>query len=109
MAAIVITGHLLRDAEPRMTARSGEWALHLELSPPAGPRGKPRVYRGVKHYGTGHAAAFAAKRRAQDLKRGVRVCVTASGEDAQRGYSLLAPLDHIETPDLRLLPRFTDN
>ena len=79
--------------------RGGEWQMSFELQPPAGPGGKPRTYRVVQVYGEGHAAGFAARSRAQALRRGVRVLVHAAGEDAARGFSALAPVLKVETPD----------
>lgn len=99
MHALVITGQVSREAVASCTTE-GAWVLQLELQPPAGPRGKPRTYRISKPFGTGAAAAYAAKARARELRQGVRVVVTASGEDAGRGMSVLHGVDTINTPDL---------
>ncbi len=100
MAAVDITGHLLRPAEARRT-QAGEWQLHIELAPPPGPKGKPRTYRAHKVFGTGEAAALACRWRASQLQRGVRVRVQAAGEDEARGASLLGPLEWLDAPDLQ--------
>jgi hypothetical protein len=108
MSAITITGRLLRDAAARTSARTDEWTLDLQLAPPAGPKGKPHAYHATMHFGTGAAAAMACKRRAQQLREGVRVTVSAAGADVGRGHSVLAPLDWLDTPDLRPVARFAD-
>jgi hypothetical protein len=92
---LAITARLLADARAAVT-RDGHWLLTLELAPPAGPRGKPRLYVAVRDYGTGEAAAIACKSRARELTFGALVRVHAAGEDEARGRSVLAGVDHIE-------------
>lgn len=108
MSAVTITGRLLRNAVAATTPRGDEWTLGLRLAPPAGPRGKPHAYHATMHFGTGPAAAMACKRRAQQLREGVRVTVSAPGVDTGRGHSVLAPLDWLDTPDLKPVDRFAD-
>ncbi len=105
MNALIVTGRLTADARAHIT-RGESWQLSLELSPPAGPKGKPRRYLAVKDYGTGVAAAFACKGQARYLSRGVLVRVHAAAEDEMRGRSVLSGVDRIEAPDIP--PTYTE-
>jgi hypothetical protein len=101
VSPIHITGHLLADARHAWHGASAQWLLSFDFSPPAGPRGKARTYRVAKLYGSGHAAAYACSARAHALRKGVRVVVGATAEDATaRGISLLHGVERIETPDI---------
>lgn len=105
MSPITVHGHIVRAAESRLRRKwhglRDQWVLCFDMRPPAGPSGKPRTYRVAVAYGTGHAASYACSNKARALRRGEAVVVHAQGEDTGRGYSLLYPVDMIDTPHIR--------
>lgn len=103
MAAVTLTGTVLADAQARRT-REGASVLSFELALPCpgyGDRQRASA-RVVQLYGTGESAAYAAKARAQRLRRGVRVTVSCNSVTKGRGALLLQHIDRIDEPDLVL-------
>lgn len=101
MAAITLTGTVVDDAQSRRT-REGATQLTFELALPcpAYCEHKRSVARVVHLYGTGESAAYAAKTRAQRLRRGVRVTVSCNASTTNRGRWVLDSIDRIDEPDL---------
>ena len=99
MSPITITGTVKADAQARRTA-DGSSVLSFDVTPLTVGLQRPALVRIVKPYGTGESAAFAAKARAQRLRRGVRVVVGAQGLHSTRGALVLQQVDHIDEPDL---------
>jgi len=98
---ITISGTVVQDAQMRRT-RAGASVLSFEVHPPTSAPRPPAVVRVVKDYGTGESAAYAAKARAQRLRRGVRVVLSGMGLHTVRGALVLQGVDRIEEPDLVL-------
>lgn len=100
---IVVTGTLRADAQHRRTTAQGS-LLSMELALPAIGGGRPVVARVVQAYGTGEAAAFAARARAARLRTGVRVTVHAQAAEPARGAIVLQHVQRIDEPDLVVRP-----
>lgn len=94
MSNLQITGRLLCDARAQCSV-THHWSLVLDLCPPAGPKGKARVYRALRSYGQGEAAAIACKTAARHLRGGALVRVHAGAEDGGR-ISMLHEVSSIE-------------
>jgi len=100
---IVITGTLRADAQHRRTTAQGS-QLSMDVQLPVMTGSRAVVARVVQPYGTGEAAAFAAKARAARLRKGVRVTVHAQGAEYLRGAMLLQHVQRIDEPDLVVRP-----
>ncbi|MBK9363033.1 MAG: hypothetical protein IPM99_18965 [Rubrivivax sp.] len=96
---IVITGTLRADAQHRRTYAQGS-LLSMDVTLPAMTGGRAVVARIVHNYGSGEAAAYAAKARAARLRTGVRVTVHAQGAEHRRGVLVLQQVQRIDEPDL---------
>lgn len=84
--------------------RGGHAVLVLRLRLPPGDRGRTTVALARRDYGPGNAAWYAAKARAHELRRGVRVRVASAHLHMERGLVDLGPLAELETPDLAARP-----
>lgn len=100
---IVITGTLRADAQARRTTAQGS-QLSMELLLPVMTGARPVVARVVQPYGSGEAAAYAAKARAARLRTGVRVTVHAQAAAHSRGVMVLQHVQRIDEPDLIVRP-----
>lgn len=105
---ISIAGTVREDARMLRT-RDGRALLQLEVDAPNvpnlasdAPRPRSVTLRVMSDLGTGESAAYAAKARAQRLRRGVRVVVHGLGLQWARGGVSLQGLQRIDEPDLRI-------
>lgn len=105
---ISIAGTVRGDARMLRT-RDGRALLQLEVDVPNLPRpaevlrARPVTLLVLSDMGTGESAAYAAKARAQRLRRGVRVVVHGLGLQQVRGGAVaLQGLQRIDEPDLRI-------
>ena len=99
MSVIVLTGHLCEDAQARSAIDGQQLVMVRVLLPPSASLAPVQV-RAVKQFGTGPAAAIAARISAHHLRRGVRVVLSGGSLSLHRGYAMLHRLDALRMPDL---------
>lgn len=99
MSAVRISGRLVDDARHACDVR-GFYSLHLTLELPHEGAGQPVLVRVVKPYGSGGAAALACANRSRQLRRGVRVEISAEVMRRVRGRLQADRVSSVMAPDL---------